>query len=43
LLGAVEQGAQEINLKTAQIDEVRNVLANDEQKFIQEQLKTANR
>ncbi|ELR21237.1 myosin1, putative [Acanthamoeba castellanii str. Neff] len=36
-------GAQEINLKTAQIDEVRNVLANDEQKFIQEQLKTANR
>ncbi len=43
LRAVVEQGAQEINLKTAQIDEVRNVLSNDEQKFIQEQLKTANR
>jgi len=36
-------GAQEINLETAQISEVKNVLSYDEQKFIQEQLKTANR
>lgn len=36
-------GAQEINLQTDQINEVKNVLSYDEQKFIQEQLKTANR
>ncbi len=35
--------ADEINYKTTQIEEVRTVLSYDTQKFIQEQLKTANR
>ncbi|KAL6056612.1 myosin-5 isoform X3, variant 2 [Balamuthia mandrillaris] len=43
IMERVLAGADEIKLKTKHIDEIRELLCLDEQKFIQKQLQTANR